>query len=824
MFEHKGKLTGLVKKQLLKAYRDLYIYLREERDQGRLPVSDGDYLSENELATNIYKNKYYLRDGGGELLETRPEDSFLRIAAFVAAVENDTEHRREWGETFYRDLYASHFLPGGRVMAGAGDLYRLKTMANCFATMIEGDDIESIYKSAYECARTYSFGGGIGVDMTPLRPRNSIVHNASDSSTGSVSFMELFSLTTGLIGQSGRRGALMISIDVKHPDVLDFIDVKKKPNWVTGQIIEQAKWSQKFSNEQIKTLEKLVAENTQVRFANTSVKVSDEFMQAVEEQNNYGVRPILLYRKLDRHLLKSAPQGPGRHYSVGIPSRDIKRYQLIKDFADLESLNNWLLEEHGVEVSGEALRDVNQRDVYGDFVVQLDSSDHDLALHFSGDFMLYYASEETGEIRHLVKARTIWNSFVESNYRSAEPGLMFWSHMTDQSPSNYVGRPIVTTNPCAEIPLEDGGACNLAALNLSRFVKSGFSEQAKIDWDELQAVASHVIRFLDNVVTWNQILNPLEKQRQAALETRRLGLGVMGIADMFYQLGIVYDSDEGVELIGQIMNFIANAAYSTSAQLASEKSSAEIFDYDSYVRNPFFQNALSPETQELIRDRGLRNIALLTIAPTGSISNIAIGFSSEEKNYIGVSGGIEPVFALYYIRRSESFDNRKFKIFHSTVQAYIDRQELGEKIAFTENSDELKTLLPDFFFRTAHEVTFSKRVEIQGICQRYVDHSISSTVNLPEDITPEVISSIYLEAWHHNLKGITIYRDGSRYPILSVDEEAGTKFQEACKKTYRISIGEDEEIDAHGDDVILLDDGTLTTVYHFMTRLQAEHN
>ena len=824
MFEHQGKLTGLVKKRLLHAYRDLYLYLREERDKGNLPVSDFDYLGEDELAINIYKKKYYLRDPQGELLEFRPEDAFLRIAAFVAAVENDTASRRQWGEVFYKDLFESHFLPGGRVLAGAGDLYRLKTLANCFATVIADDNIESIYNSAYECARTYSFGGGIGVDMTPLRPRNSIVHNASDSSTGAVSFMELFSLTTGLIGQSGRRGALMLTIDVKHPDILDFINVKKKPNWVTGQIMEQARWSQQYNDSQLAEMEKLVTENTQVRFANTSIKVSDEFMQAVEEQNSYGSRKLLLYRREKQPILKHAPQTKKHHYSEGIPARDIEKYQLLQDFADLEELNNWLLEEHGVEVSGEVLRDVNQRDVYGDYVLQLANSDYDLAVRYSGDFLLYYASDDVGEIRELIKARTIWNSFVESNYRSAEPGLMFWSHMTRYSPSNYVGRPIVTTNPCAEIPLEDGGACNLAALNLSRFVNDGFSDKAEIDWKRLEKVASDVIRFLDNVVTWNNILNPLEKQKRAAAETRRLGLGVMGIADLFYQLGVSYDSDEGIELIDRIMKFIANSAYSTSAHLASEKSPSDIFDYESYVENPFFKTALKEETQELIRDRGLRNIALLTIAPTGSISNIAVSYCGDKRNYIGVSGGVEPVFALYYVRRSESFENRKFKIFHSTVQAFIDLNHLEDKIAFTEKAEDLSTILPDYFFRTAHEITPSRRVEIQGVCQRSVDHSISSTVNLPEDISPEVISSVYLDAWHHNLKGITIYRDGSRYPILTVDEKTGTPFQESCKKTYRIQMSADEEIDAHGDEVILLDDGSLTTVYHFVNRLQAENN
>ena len=214
--------------------------------------------------------------------------------------------------------------------------------------------------------------------------------------------------------------------------------------------------------------------------------------------------------------------------------------------------------------------------------------------------MLYFNSEETGEIKKLVKAREIWDEFVEGNYKTAEPGLIFWTTMSDYSPSNYVGRPIISTNPCAEVPLEEGGACNLGSLNLSRFIIDGYENNARINWDQLAESTQLLVRFLDNVVTWNEDLNALEKQRIAAKETRRLGLGVMGIADMLNQLAISYDSDEAIDCIEQVMVFITNAAYQASAMIAKEKKPSPIFNLNGYKECPFYQEALSDETKTLI--------------------------------------------------------------------------------------------------------------------------------------------------------------------------------------------------------------------------------
>jgi ribonucleoside-diphosphate reductase alpha chain len=824
MFDHKGKLTEIADKKNLKNYQNLYFMLRKKQNEGEIPVHPEDnYLADDKLAEKAYRDKYFIKDLNNEFIEKKAEDVFVRVAAFVASIEPDFKKAEKFAVEFYKDLYDGHFLPAGRVLAGAGDLYRLKTLANCFVTQIEEDNIESIYNAAYECARTYSFGGGIGLDISSLRPKDSVVHNAADSSTGAVSFMELFSLTTGLIGQSGRRGALMLTIDVKHPDILDFIKVKSNPNWVTKKIRNDLGVSERFEKSELDEIEKKVKENTQVRFANTSIKISDEFMQAVNEQKTHGPQKIIVYKKYKKNRVNSAYQGKdSEHYSIGIPSKKIEAYEKYHVFDSINTLNDFLYKRYEQMLTEANFSDLANRDVYGDVILPLEEEPFDLAIRYSGDFLLYFASDPTAEIRKMVKARDVWNAIIEANYKTAEPGLIFWSRMSKYSPSNYVDRPISCTNPCAEVPLEKGGACNLASINLSRMVKNGYSKTASVDWKNLEQVTKNTIRFLDNVVSYNELLNPLEKQRKAAAETRRLGLGTMGAADMLNQLGIGYDSTEGINLIEKVMKTIANAAYQASAELAEEKGKSPIFDFEKYAKGPFYQEALSPKTKELVQKNGLRNIALLAIAPTGSISSIVLSYRLGDKNYLGVSSGLEPIFALFHIRRSESFGDELFKVFHSSVRAYIDKNELNNETENAQTEAELTEYLPSYFFRTAHHIDSDKRVEIQGKCQNFVDHSISSTVNLPETVEPEVISDIYLSAWKRGLKGITVYRDGSRRPILSVD--AGkTEFQEMKSKKFKLTLpNSDKETTLNGDDVIVTHDDRLTTVYHHIKRIQLE--
>ena len=812
MFSYEGKTTKLIGKTRSKIYEELYTYITDKQNKNELSFH-GNYLGDNELAHNIYEKKYYLKDLDNELIEKNPEDVFKRLATFLASVEGTKSKQKKWAEKFYTELFEGRFISGGRVLAGAGDLYRIKTLANCFVAKIDHDDIDSIYKAAFECARTYSYGGGIGVDISSLRPKDSVVHNAADSSTGAVSFMELYSLTTGLIGQSGRRGALMLTIDVKHPDVKYFLKVKKTPNWVTKQIVEQCNWSGLFNESDLDTIKKQVMENTQVRFANISVKASDEFMNAVDEENKFGKEQYLVYKKYNKNVVMEAQQDEEViHYSTCIPAKNLDEYELLGNFDSLSKMDSWLSKEYGANVTEKTMNDINNRDIFGDYIIPVKSENYDLALKQAGDFLLYFDSPQTNEVKELVKSREIWDQFIEGNYTTAEPGIIFWTTMSNYSPSNYVGKPIICTNPCAEVPLEDGGACNLGSINLSRFVVNGYTSNPKIDWDQLADSTRTLVRFLDNVVTWNEDLNALEKQRIAARETRRLGLGVMGIADMLNQIGLGYDSEEGIEMITQVMKFITNAAYQASASLAAEKGSSPIFNEETYMQCPFINEALSKETQTSITENGLRNIAIMSIAPTGSISNIVLSFQQDNKNYVGVSGGVEPIFSTYYTRRSESFGNKFFKVFHSTIQAYIDFHNIQSEIDNAENIDDV---LPEFLTRTAHKIDSEKRVEIQGLIQKYIDHSISSTINLPEDVQPELISNIYLKAWKANLKGVTIYRDGSRFPILSTEGEL-TEFQKDKDKQFQITNDDGQDNLVNGDEIIKLDDGTLTTVYHFM--------
>ena len=816
MFKYQGKTTRVIGAPRTKTYKELYEHISSL--QGNKLPFNGDYLGDNELAQNIYEKKYYLKNLNNETVETCPEDVFKRLASFIATVEDTKAKQKQWAEKFYTDLFEGRFVSGGRVLAGSGDLYRIKTLANCFVSKIQYDDIDSIYKAAFECARTYSYGGGIGVDISCLRPKDSLVHNAADSSTGAVSFMELYSLTTGLIGQSGRRGALMLTIDVKHPDIRHFIKVKKMPNWVTNQIVEQCGWSGLFDEKDLETIKKQVMENTQVRFANISVKASNEFMHAVNEQREFGGSTLLAYQKNNKEHVMSAPQDEEKvHYSSGIPSKNPKDYDLLKTFKSFNQLKKWVKENYKYDMSKADFEDTSKRDIYGDFIIPTNNKKNDIVVKAAGDFMLYFDSPNTNEVKNLIKAREIWDQFIEGNYKTAEPGIIFWSTMSNYSPSNYVGKPIICTNPCAEVPLEDGGACNLGSINLSRFVDNGFTPEASINWDQLAESTETLVRFLDNVVTWNEDLNALEKQRVAAAETRRLGLGVMGIADMLNQLGVAYDSEQGLMMIEKVMEYITNASYQASSFIAKEKSPSSIFNEKSYMECPFVKEALSEQTHNMIRKNGLRNIAIMSIAPTGSISNIVLGYKGEKKNYIGVSGGVEPVFSVFYTRRSESFGNKFFKVFHSTIQAYIDMNDLQEKV---DQAEEVDSVLPEYLTRTAHKIDSIKRVNIQGVIQRYIDHSISSTINLPEDVNPETISDIYIKAWKNNLKGVTIYRDGSRFPILSTENKM-TKYQELKTKTYSVMQDNGETVEILGDDIFKLPDGKLTTMYHYLKEMES---
>jgi ribonucleoside-diphosphate reductase alpha chain len=583
----------------------------------------------DELRARVFYEKYALRDADGRQTEKTPDDMWRRVANELALPEVGDEKRREWATKFYWLLQDWRFVPGGRVLFGAGQS-RKSTLLNCYYFGIKEDSIEAIFEWCKEAARTYSYGGGVGTDISVLRPRGAPVNNSAIYSSGAVSFMELLSTTTGTIGQAGRRGALMITIKVDHPDVVDFINVKR--------------------------------DLKKVNYANISVKITDDFMRAVESD---------------------------------------------------------------------------------------------------GDFLLHFKNEKV-EVDRTVSARQVWKQLIKGAWESDEPGVLFWDTIKRESTTEYGGMEVMGVNPCSEQTLEPYGCCCLGSVNLSAFVGHPFSETASIDWESLTRATQYAVRFLDNVLDYNAEKHPLAQQKSASLRSRRIGVGITGLGDMLIKLGLRYDEDSTIEFVDHLFERIKNVIYDYSTTLAEEKGSFPAFDAEKHLAQPFVSR-LDPQVKERIRTKGIRNAAITTIPPVGSGSILA-----------GCSSGVEPVFALFYTRRSKSLSEGEFKVFHPLVR---------EHMAVSGIASEEK--LPSYFV-TAHQIKGEMRVKMQAAIQKHIDTAISSTVNLPQDITPEEVERIYMKAWKMGCKGITIYREGSREGIL---ETAG-----AAKKPLA-EPAEQEEIE-----------------------------
>lgn len=592
----------------------------EQPGEEDIPRETIEAFEGDELRARVFYEKYALKDEDGSTVETLPEQMWKRVATEMASTESTGELREEWTEKFYWLLSNFRFVPGGRILFGAGQTRR-STLLNCYFMPIKEDSIEGIFEWCKEAARTYSFGGGVGTDISVLRPKGAPVNNSAIHSTGAVSFMELLSTTTGTIGQAGRRGALMITIDVNHPDIMDFLDIKND------------------------------SDRSQVKFANISVKVSDEFMKAVETD---------------------------------------------------------------------------------------------------GDFDLEYENKKV-RMRKTVKARDIWQRLVKSAWSSAEPGLIFWDAVKRYSPTEYGGMEVEGVNPCSEQALENYGNCCLGNINLSLFVKDEFTKDARVDWENLDRSLSYSVRFLDNILDYNENKHPLGFQTEASQISRRIGVGFTGFGDMIAKLGKKYDSDEAIEFTDELFDHIKNTVYSSSSKLAEEKGTFPAYDPEKHFNSPFL-DTLDGEVLGRVRKNGLRNACILTVPPVGSGSVLA-----------GTSSGIEPMFALSYFRRSESLSKEQFKVYHPLVGTYMDKFGLSDE-------DDLPEL-----FVTSHDIKPGFRVRMQAAIQKHIDSCISSTVNLPADISPEEVEKIYFQSWKNGCKGVTIYREGSREGILITEQQQEEK-------------------------------------------------
>lgn len=517
------------------------------------------------------------------------------------------------------------FLFGGRILANRGipDEDRKVSYSNCYVITPPEDNIESIFDCAKKLARTYSYGGGCGIDISKLAPKGAKVRNAAKQSSGAVSFMDLYSMVTGLISQNGRRGALMISMDVDHPDILDFIDIKKDLDKVTK--------------------------------ANTSVKVSNEFMSAVDLERSFDIS---------------------------------------------------------------------------------------------------FARPETGEVKtEPINAKELFHKIAENNWDMGEPGLLFWDRIKGWNLlSGYDNFEYAGVNPCAEEPLPSGGSCLLGSINLSAFV----DEEGNFDFEDLGETVFTAVVALNKVLDEGLPKHPLQEQRDSVRDWRQIGLGIMGLADMLIKMGIRYGSADSIDICDNIAYSILNSAVYASANLAAVNGHAfPKYDYESLCKSHMYQEKIFDTNKEYIKEHGMYNSQLLTIAPTGTLSTM-----------LGISGGIEPIFANYYTRKTESLHGEDvyYKVYTPIVKQYMDSNEL--------TSDEE---LPNFFV-TARDIPYQERLGMQSVWQQYVDASISSTVNLPEDTSVEDIEELYTAAWKYGLKGVTVFRENCRRGgILTTEKKEEAK-------------------------------------------------
>jgi len=638
------------------------------------------YFNGDELAGTTWMNKYAMKDFYGEFVEKSPDDMHRRMAKEFGRIEADyklkynlngsakflSKYGQEREDLTEEKVYAyfkefGYIIPQGSVMSSLGNHYKLASLSNCIVVPEMHDSYGGVFYTDQQLAQLFKRRCGVGVDISNLRPSGARVSNAAGSTSGAVSFMNRFSNTTREVAQNGRRGALMLSMDIAHPDVEDFITIKQDLQKVTG--------------------------------ANISIRLSDEFMNAVE--------------------------------------------------ANAEYTHRWPIES------------------------------------------------DTPKFSKTVNAKELWDTIIECAHNTAEPGLIFWDRQHWYSTSSvYPGYKNTSTNPCSEIAMQGGDSCRLIALNLYNFVDNPFTKDASFRMEDFYKATYEGQRLMDDLVDLEteaigRILAKVdaddepENIKQVERETwelllktgkegRRTGLGFTALADMVAALGMSIDSDEAIAKVGEIMKEKCRAEFDSSIDMSLSRGSFVGFDAKIEKTSEFVQMLEEelPEVYERMMKFGRRNISISTVAPTGTLSMLA-----------QTSSGIEPVFMTHYKRRrklneqdreakvdfiDDSGDKwQEFTVYHHNLKTWME---------VTGETDITKS---PYAGSTAPEINWNKRVEMQAVVQKYVTHSISSTINLPNDVSLDEVSNIYLESWKQGTKGITVYRDGSRAGVLVSTDDKG---------------------------------------------------
>ena len=673
-------------------------YTYQQAYEASLKYFDGD-----ELAARVWSSKYALKDSFGNLYELTPDDMHRRIAREIARIENKYPNPMTEDRLFELMSHFRYIVPQGSPMAGIGNNFQVGSLSNCFVVGLDGepDSYGGILKIDEEQVQLMKRRGGVGHDLSHIRPKGSPVKNSALTSTGLVPFMVRYSNSTREVAQDGRRGALMLTVSIKHPDAESFIDAKMVEGKVTG--------------------------------ANVSVRIDDAFMQAAVE---------------------------GKPYRQQYP-------------------------------------------VEGDKPVYEKECD----------------------------AARLWAKIVHNAWKSAEPGILFWDTITRESvPDCYadLGFKTISTNPCGEIPLCPYDSCRLIAINLYSYVKNPFTPEAYFDYDLFAEHVACAQRMMDDIIDLEMEkiekilakvksdpetgevktteLNLWNKIRTKTLKGRRTGVGTTGEGDMIAAMGLRYGTPEATEFSVSVHRSLALAAYGSSVQMAKERGAFEIYDAEREKNNPYINRIreASPELYEEMVKYGRRNIACLTIAPTGTTSLLT-----------QTTSGIEPVFMPVYKRRrkvnpsdkdvhvdlvdenGDSFE--EFIVYHHKLVTWMNINNIPVRRDYTQ--EELNAIVErsPYYKATANDVDWVNKVRMQGEVQKWVDHSISVTINLPNDISEEMVGRLYVEAWRSGCKGCTVYRDGSRTGVLvSLSDNDKKKEEEKEKKDSKENatryIAEEEHI------------------------------
>ena len=628
------------------------------------------YFQGDELAARVWVNKYAVKDSFGNIYEKSPEDMHWRIANEVARIEAKYPNPLSSEELFGLLDHFKYIVPQGSPMTGIGNNYQVASLSNCFVIGVDGeaDSYGAIFKIDEEQVQLMKRRGGVGHDLSHIRPKGSPVKNSALTSTGLVPFMERYSNSTREVAQDGRRGALMLSVSIKHPDSEAFIDAKMTEGKVTG--------------------------------ANVSVKLTDDFMQAAIE---------------------------GKPYTQQYPI--------------------------------DATEPAFQKDI---------------------------------------DASALWKKIVHNAWKSAEPGVLFWDTILKESvPDCYadLGYRTVSTNPCGEIPLCPYDSCRLLAINLYSYVVNPFKPDAYFDFELFKKHVALAQRIMDDIIDLElekieRIMSKIDADPESedvkhtervlwqkiykkSAQGRRTGVGITAEGDMLAALGLRYGTEEATEFSEQVHKTVALNAYRSSIEMAKERGAFEVYDTEREKNNPFINRLreADPEMYEEMKKYGRRNIACLTIAPTGTTSLMT-----------QTTSGIEPVFLPVYKRRRKVNPNdtnvhvdfidetgdafEEYIVFHPKFVTWMEAQGYNPAKRYTQEEVDAMVEKSPYYKATSNDVDWLMKVKMQGRIQKWVDHSISVTINLPNDVDEDLVNRLYVEAWKSGCKGCTVYRDGSRSGVL----------------------------------------------------------